>query len=221
MKRLFLVASMLGALSVATSAYAVGITGTLSLSAVLDPGCTPGVPAGNTCSPVLPVAGGALVALGSATGLDFTTTGVLTPGVVGNYGVDGASGDFAPFNVPANSTGTIRDFTFTGAGSANYPSVPVANFELGALGFIMDLLTVNVIFQDDSNLILRGTGLFHLTGFENTVGTFNFAISNTQQTFSFAASEAVTAVPEPGTMVLLGTGLIGAAALARRRKNKA
>ena len=35
--------------------------------------------------------------------------------------------------------------------------------------------------------------------------------------FSFTAAQAVAATPEPGSFALMGTGLLGAAALVRRR----
>lgn len=218
MKRFVLVGIMTAAMAVigAPKADAAAISGTLSLSSVIPAGCVSGVPAGNTCSPVNPVNGNALSSLNTATGLDFTTTGVLTPNVAGNYEVNGASGHFAPLLLPGNTSGTIKDFCFTGSGCGVYPGVPINTFELGQLGFSFDLLTVQVVFQSASNLILQGTGLFHLGGFDNTPGVFNFAISNTSSTFAFAASQAT--VPEPGSMILLGTGLLGLAAAARRMR---
>lgn len=41
--------------------------------------------------------------------------------------------------------------------------------------FAFDLISVNVVNQDRSILTLTGTGLFHLTGFENTTGSFFFS----------------------------------------------
>ena len=183
------------------------ITGGLSLSSVS------GAPEMNA---VLPVSEGVQVALGIATGLDFTTTGALTPGVAGNFHVDNTSGDF---NSLFNLNGTIGDFTFSGPGTASYPSPLILGFEsITTPAYSFDLSSVALNQQSDNLLMLSGTGVFHLSGFDDTPGVFFFSANQAGATLSFSASQAT--VPEPGSMLLLGTGLFGLASTIRRRMKR-
>jgi hypothetical protein len=77
-------------------------------------------------SPVifLPVIGatGATTSLKLATGLDFIDLfgSLATPGVDGVIQVNSASDDFVPL---VGASGTIKDFTFSGIGSTNFPVI--------------------------------------------------------------------------------------------------
>jgi len=164
---------------------------------------------------------GATALLGAATGIDFTTDiigGVpqKTPGVAGAFTVNSATGDFISL---LGTIGSIKDFTFTGPGSANYPVVPVAAFETDG-GLTVDLLSISIDFQSPTSLVLSGSTIFHLAGYDSTPGTFVFSANASGRTFSFSASEdAQMPVAEPSSLYLAAMGAAAAfGAIARLRR---
>ncbi|HEY6947280.1 MAG TPA: PEP-CTERM sorting domain-containing protein [Gemmatimonadales bacterium] len=211
-KKVLILGVIAAALGVAPAVQAAPfLVGGISYTSV---GVGPGL------SPVLPIDAGGLVlnSFISAVALDFTKTGAATPGVEGGFSVNATSGSF---NTLWGATGLMKDFSFKGPGMVGYPTVPIGAFQTipGPMAFSFDLLTVHVFgVQTATALTLQGTGLFHMDGFADTPGTFTFTTNQGGDTFSFSASEAV--VPEPGSMLLLGTGLFGLAGLLRYRRQK-
>jgi len=189
----------------AANAHAVPITGsvTLSQSALVCPGAD--------C--VIPVLGtGVQTTLDNAVALDFTSTGVPTPNVAGPMSIDGGTGTFAGIL----GAGTIKDFCFVAGSCGIYPGAPLAAWQTSAGGATFDMLSVVRPFASPNGLVLTGTGLFHVAGFDNTPGSFTIAVTNTGSAFSFSATDAATAVPEPASMLLFGAGLVGVARRFRR-----
>ena len=155
--------------------------------------------------------------LGTATALDFIAFlgAAASPGVAGVEVVNSADGNFSGL---IGASGLIKDFSFAGAGTANFPK-PVAGAPILAWetigGLTFDMLTVSITLQNATSLVLDGTGLFHMAGFDNTPGSFT--LSANQSGTSFSASASKGTVPDAGsTMFLLGTALAGLAAVRRR-----
>jgi len=187
-------------------AQAVPITGsvTLSQSLLVCPNAD--------C--VLPVTGsGTVTTLTNAVALDFTSSGVPTPNIVGPMSIDGGTGTFAGIV----GTGTIQDFCFVPGSCGIYSSQPNAFWQTSAGGASFDLLSVTTPFKSVDALTLVGTGLFRIPGFDNTPGTFSMAVTNAGTAFSFSATETAKPIPEPASLVLFGLGMIGVARRVRLR----
>jgi hypothetical protein len=149
--------------------------------------------------------------------IDFRTSALVgTPGVAGPFIVLDAQGDFASFLTPFITTGAIKDITFAGAGNANFPAVTVTDFQLvGGLSFDLTQI-VSVTPNGQGSLDIVGLGVFHHANFDDTPGEFIFTGQQSGGSFSFSASQST--VPEPATLLLLGSSLVAAGVFARRRR---
>ena len=89
---------------------------------------------------------GAATGTGSATGINFLNLNGTDSTGTGQFLVTTADGDFSSLFF---STGTIKDFSFAGAGSAAYPTLPIAGFEsLLAGGLTFDLQHIMIEDQE-------------------------------------------------------------------------
>jgi hypothetical protein len=161
----------------------------------------------------------------SATGIDFLNFDGTSGSGTGEFKVVGGFGDFASLT---NTTGTIRDFSFTGAGSAAYPTVPIVGFESLVAGDLrFDLLDIVVREQSASSIWLTGTGFFDWSsaGFDRTAGAFELLGGSLGTRISFYGGlegsdpGAPLPTPEPTSMILFGSGIAAAIAAARRRQS--
>jgi hypothetical protein len=105
---------------------------------------------------------------------------------------------------------------------SNVLVAPLWTFVSGANTYSFDLANVSVFSQDNDFLNLKGSGTLHVTGFDDTPGTWSFTISNPTGgahpdfMFTFANSQTATGVPDGGmTVALLGIAFVGLEGLGR------
>ena len=152
------------------------------------------------------------VLLGAATQIDFAPAG----GGSGSVLVTVATLDLA---LLFGNTGTIQDFSFS-------PFAPVAAFlsvPTVAPTFTLDLNSLTISTQNNSGIVLEGDATMNYAGFDATPGTYSLSFQTAgnpnvvgQYNFTFSANAA--AIPEPGTLALLGAGLLGLGLARARRK---
>jgi len=193
MKQLVCALMVATALTVATRAEAGPITGGIAFTGAANP------------------LGGSTWA--TATGIDFGAVTVASSTLpTGSYlGTQGTSVVFT-------------DFTFSPFPQAGVN--PLWSFTFGGTLFTFDLSSLTSVTQTgtgaSASLTLVGTGILKRNGTDDTFSLFTLtAPSAGGGTFSFSASNTAIPTPEPGSLIMLGMGLLGIAAIIRRRPSGA
>jgi hypothetical protein len=150
----------------------------------------------------------------TATGITFSNPSAIARDATGAYAtVLGAS--------PATNPATIDSTTFSFA----TPDVLVFTVGTGTATFTATG-PIDLVLDTGEFLLFSGTGTLTLNGYDTTKGTFSFSSTDSSDNFGTSGSSTygfdvtATPTPEPGSLVLLGTGLFGMAVFAYRKSKR-
>ncbi|HXD01597.1 MAG TPA: hypothetical protein VN048_19835 [Verrucomicrobiae bacterium] len=127
------------------------------------------------------------------------------------------TGDYA--TVPDGTLVSFSTFTF----AVNAPVTPLWAFTVGATSYSFDATSVTVAYQSSYFLDIVGTGVAHITGFNDTSGVWEVTDTGAGGTpvFTFGAATDLSGnpMPEPSTTALLLVFLPVAWVAFRARRN--
>lgn len=101
------------------------------------------------------------------------------------------------------AAGTPTHFTLFSFNPSAATPFTLWNFTVGATVYSFDVTSLSISSQTSSFLDLEGTGVAHISGYEDTVGSWSLTDTGAGTSRVFSFGEHTTVVPEPSTAVLM------------------
>lgn len=182
-----------------------------------------------------------------ATALAFTPAALADSFIVGTIGVAGGNDQWSATGITfTNTSATERDATgdlatvFGSSPATTSTTIGVTNFTFSSpdvlifttsTGVATFTITgpINVSLDNGDFLDISGTGILTLTGYAPTEATFSFDSTDSSSSYGTTGSSTfgiditatgVSATPEPSSLLLFGSGLLGFAGMLRRKLAK-
>ncbi len=154
----------------------------------------------------------------SITGASVTDNGSSLTFIPDSIVVGAANTITGSFNslLTAGETGTITQVINYNPYAAGSGVITLTNTDGTIVTYTLDTLTAQVVGGNFT--LFTGTGILstNAAGFDNTDGTLLFSTQG-NGTVTFSATTNASPVPEPSTLAMLGTGLVGLAGVVKRR----
>lgn len=130
----------------------------------------------------------------------------------GNAVVNVASGSLAGF---LGDSVSVNGFNFASVSAATPVGIYSTYNGVDYLAYY--LTSLDVVLDNSSTLVLMGSGYFFDSSL-NSLTDANLEITASSNGVSnYETTSSITATPEPGSLMLLGTGLLSAAGIARKK----
>jgi len=151
----------------------------------------------------------------------------LSGGYVTDTGDLGTAHGFMSFSSVVVAAGPTDSYAGTGGNAVTMnlftfdpvttPVTTLWTFTVGLTTYSFDLTSMSVDHHSDSVLDISGSGMLHITDFDDTLGAWTFTANSLGGSFSFSSSNGAIPTPDGGVTAILLGGALSALGLIRRK----